>query len=641
MSSKSALVRALKWLGLGLLALFLLLVIAVLLFDWNTARPYLAAWVSGQTGREFSAQDLDVDLSLQPTITLRGLEVENAEWGLSQPMLTADSVEAQIDLRGLLRGEVVLPSVRLDGADLLLQRNAEGKSNWDFIPGPLAAPAVEPIVPEERPEIPRLGRFNITDLQVDYRSPAFEADLDLDRMQGRMRSGAEGVRAAGSGTLEGQPLEFSVQGGDLQTLRSPDDPYPVSLSASLGQMDLDAQGTIQDPLGVRGLDLNVTMSGADLANLHPIIPLPLPSTPVYRLQTGIQRDGPVWTLRKLSGAVGQTDLAGNLSIDLGGERVELRGALSSEQVRMSDLQGLLGAPPRAPDLRPDRLFPHRPIRAQYLGAADMHIRYQADTVTGMKIPLTSITADLNLEDGLLRMKIEKARIAGGSASGNIRLASESEPPEAAVDLRFSGIQVSRLVPATPFVDATSGTVSGHAELSGAGASVAGLLGDSNGTVEFAMSGGTLDNTIVEAIGLDVAELLFVLGEEGDPSPIRCAAGIIGVKDGTARPNPLIVDSRDSLLEVTGQVNLETESLDLEIEAHAKDPSLFTAQGAVTVGGTLLSPEIGLAPESAVGQAIGAAALAAIAGPLAAVVPFIDPGTAEDAACGALLKRARE
>lgn len=642
MHSESTPARVLRWLGLGVLALSLLFAAALLLFDWNMVRPYLSAWVSGQTGREFTVQDLEVDLSLRPTVTLNQVTLENAEWGLARPMLTARLIQVRVDLRRLLHGEVILPHVRLEGANLLLQRAGDGQSNWDFVPGPLTTgPSVEPVLPKERPELPRVDRFRVGGLEVDYRSPAYEADLNLNRVQGRLGGGPGAIWAAGSGTLRDKPLEFSLRGGDLQTLRSPDARFPVAVDASLGDARLDAQGTILDPLGVGGLDLNVTMSGADLANLHAVIPLPLPSTPVYRLKTQIQRDRLVWNLRNLSGAIGRTDLSGDLSIDLKGERLGLRGELSSRQVVISDLQGIVGAPPRRPDLRPDRLFPHRPIHGQYLEAADVRIRYQADEISGLDIPLTSVTGDILLQNGLLTMRIEQAGVAGGSASGTLRLAAEPRPPGATVDMRFSGIRISQLLPTNAFIDASSGRISGHAELTGAGASVAGLLGESNGSVYLAMSGGSLDNAFIEAIGLDVAELLLVLSEEGSASPIRCAAGIVRIKDGIARPDPFVIDSRDSLVEVTGQVNLETEALDLKVEAHAKDPSLFTAQGAIDLTGTILSPRVGIDPGTAIGQALGAAALAALVNPLAAVAAFIDPGTAEDAACGALLQKVRK
>lgn len=641
MNFRSASARLFKWVGLGALALILILMLALLLLDWNTARPYLATWVSGHTGRDFSVGNIDVDLSLKPRFSLRDVKLDNAEWGRDEAMLTADSLDVRVDLPALLHGEVVLPSVRVDGARLLLERTPDGRNNWDFIPGPLAAPAVEPVLPEERPEIPRIGRLIASDIRVDYRSPAFEADLNLDRLQGRMRGGTEDVRLGGSGTLEGKPLDFTLRGGNLSTLRGPDEPYPISVNTSLGRMNFDARGSIRDPLGVRGLDLAITMDGADLSNLHPVIPLPLPPTPTYRFRTGLKRDGLVWILQDLAGAVGRTDIAGDLRVDLGGKRPTLRGSLSSDGVHLPDLRGILGIEPRRPDPRPDRLFPHQGFNMGPLQAADMQLDYRAGNVSGTALSVSNLAVDLSLQGGLLQMQLEHANFAEGTVSGNIRLQSGAEPPKAALDFRFSGARLSELVPQTPLLDASSGKISGHGEISGSGNSVAQMVGGADGLVEFAMSGGTLDNTIVEAIGLDVAELLLVLGEDGTPSPIRCVAGIVRVDDGIARPAPMIVDTRDSLIEVTGTVNLQSEALNLAIEAHAKDPTLFSAQGSVSLGGTIISPQVGVSAGPAVGQAIGAAALAALINPLAAIVPFIDPGTAEDAACGPLLRKAGE
>ena len=62
---------------------------------------------------------------------------------------------------------------------------------------------------------------------------------------------------------------------------------------------------------------------------------------------------------------------------------------------------------------------------------------------------------------------------------------------------------------------------------------------------------------------------------------------------------------------------------------------------VTVRGPMLAPEVGVEAAGAIAQGGLAAALSVVAAPLAALLPFIDPGLAEDAACGALIADARK
>jgi len=62
---------------------------------------------------------------------------------------------------------------------------------------------------------------------------------------------------------------------------------------------------------------------------------------------------------------------------------------------------------------------------------------------------------------------------------------------------------------------------------------------------------------------------------------------------------------------------------------------------ITVGGRLRRPQFGVEPESAIAQAGLGVALGALLSPLAAILPFVDPGLADDANCAALFAEARQ
>src|ERR1700761_6858736 len=49
-------------------------------------------------------------------------------------MVRLDHVEAQIGLLPLLWGEVRVDRVLVDGADILLEQDGQGRGNWEFSP---------------------------------------------------------------------------------------------------------------------------------------------------------------------------------------------------------------------------------------------------------------------------------------------------------------------------------------------------------------------------------------------------------------------------------------------------------------------------------------------------------------------------
>src|SRR5690242_5753992 len=126
--------RAGRWLAGG--AVFFVLVVVALatglaLFDWNKARGWISAKVGEHTGRELVIGELDVHpFSLHPRIEAGGVSFSNAGWAGKTPMVAADRVNFSVSLPALLAGRVVMPDVTLDGAQVLLQRDAGGRRNW-------------------------------------------------------------------------------------------------------------------------------------------------------------------------------------------------------------------------------------------------------------------------------------------------------------------------------------------------------------------------------------------------------------------------------------------------------------------------------------------------------------------------------
>jgi uncharacterized protein involved in outer membrane biogenesis len=91
----------------------------------------------------------------------------------------------------------------------------------------------------------------------------------------------------------------------------------------------------------------------------------------------------------------------------------------------------------------------------------------------------------------------------------------------------------------------------------------------------------------------------------------------------------------------GNIDLGTETLDLTLHGHPKKFRLFHLDAPVTVTGHLKSPKFGIKPGKAPLQAVGALALGAALGPVAAVLPFIDAGLTHDANCVGLVSQAQQ
>ncbi|HEX6103042.1 MAG TPA: AsmA family protein [Alphaproteobacteria bacterium] len=650
----------LKWAAVAAGAILVLLLIAVgalLVFvSSDKFKSILAERAGSATGRDIEiAGDVDIDWGRTTRVTLNQLRVGNADWGSEPLMAAAERAEFTVRLPALLRGDVVLPEVVLIRPAVLLERNQEGKTNWDFSQNPDAAAAAEAISPDDRSEFPIIGRLVVRDGRVTYRDPAHGIDLASRVDTATGANGDEEVRLNGEGTFEGKPFRLDLTAGSLLQLRESSQPYPIRFETVIGDTKGLLQGTMVDPVEMQGLDIRMDISGPDLAQLFPIVGIPLPSTPPYRLAGHLEREGDRWRFTEMKGGVGDSDLSGDLALDTGGERPKLTADLVSTKLDFDDLAGLVGATPstkpgeaaseeqkqKAEEQKESgRVLPDRKVDLSRLRAMDMTVSLVGKDVIAPSLPMQDFKAKFQLENGRLVVEPLSFGIASGRIEGRLVLNGREEIPSAATDLRIRSIKLAEFFRGSEFAEEMGGTFGGRIELDGTGRSTAELLGNSNGGAVIVMSGGKLSNLLLEIVGIDIAEALgFVIGDD-KPVAVRCAVADFKVKDGLLKAQTFVIDTTDTNVTGEGDINLKNEKMDLKLEAHPKDPSLLSARTPVLIGGRLADPEFGVDPSKAIARGAAAALLGALLTPLAALLPMIELGLGEDSPCHKLIAEAQ-
>ena len=114
----------------------LILFVLWLLFDWNWFRPALIDYVSEKSHRTISVSDLDVDFSwsLQPTIKLRDLHIENASWAKNQgakPLIAVKEITFTFaTFRMLFAEKRVISLISMSDGEVNLEKLENGLRNW-------------------------------------------------------------------------------------------------------------------------------------------------------------------------------------------------------------------------------------------------------------------------------------------------------------------------------------------------------------------------------------------------------------------------------------------------------------------------------------------------------------------------------
>jgi uncharacterized protein involved in outer membrane biogenesis len=126
-------------------------------------------------------------------------------------------------------------------------------------------------------------------------------------------------------------------------------------------------------------------------------------------------------------------------------------------------------------------------------------------------------------------------------------------------------------------------------------------------------------------------------------PVGCALADLTVERGVFKPRAVVLDTRDSVVSIDGQVSLASEALDLRLVVMPRDFSPLALRTPLRVQGSFAVPAVSVDKGRLAGK-LAASVLLGLVNPLAALIPLVDPGddaaaTRGAAACRDLAERA--
>lgn len=602
-------------------------IVLVAVWDWNWFKGPIERAVERRTGRTFDiGGDLDVDLGRAITVTADRLQFGNAPWARDPLMASAERVELGIAPWPLLRGDVRVQALRLRRPVLNLEVGPQRIGNWRF--------------GDDGGDGPQFRRVHIDAGRLRFLDAARDTDIRINVASAPARSAsASPIALEGGGRWEGNAFGIAGNAQSPLALRDRDAPYRIDLRARAGDTHARAHGILLDPLRPRDFDLQLRLRGATLADLYPLLGLSLPPTPPYRLEGRLRRNGAVWRYDDFRGAVGDSDLAGDVRIDTGRVRPMLHADLVSSRLDFDDLAGFVGATPRAGPTaassqgRTDgRVLPDRPYRLEKLRAMDADVRLRASRVNAPGLPIDDMDARLKLNDGVVLLDPLNFGMAGGGIRAVIRMDARASTLRTQARIAARGLNLDQLLPDVERARDAVGRVGGEVALRGEGNSIARMLATANGDVAIGMGRGQVSNLVLELAGLDVAEALKFLLTEDRRVAVRCAFGDFAVADGVMTTRAFAFDTTDTIILGEGRIDLGEETLDLRLRPRPKDRSLLSFRSPLLVDGRFADPDVRPDMRRVGLRAALAIALGSIAPP-AALLATLELGPGRNADCG--------
>jgi uncharacterized protein involved in outer membrane biogenesis len=141
--------------------------------DANILRQPIANYIGQKLERPFSINgDFRIGLSNHPHVEVEGIVLGNAPWSTQSKMVQIERARISIAILPLLRGHIVLPEVELIGPDVVLERDIDGETNWNFgsDPGAQSKPPTHP---------PEIRSLRIDRGKLVFRDPQSKTEIEL------------------------------------------------------------------------------------------------------------------------------------------------------------------------------------------------------------------------------------------------------------------------------------------------------------------------------------------------------------------------------------------------------------------------------------------------------------------------------
>jgi hypothetical protein len=204
--------------------------------DLSDYRDYITETLEEHTGRKVTiGEDLQIRLLPQPRLVVTDIRLANTPWGTAPDMLTVRRLDAELKLRPLFNGDIVIKRIGLHDAVLWLERNRSGESNWRFDK-------------QERgeTELPDIEELAINGLTLGWRNHSRKEPqrLELSLAVLRKQRTRETLQLELKGKYNGKPLRLGAGMHPPQLSKDQTRIKVEGMNATIGSNDINGDFTL-------------------------------------------------------------------------------------------------------------------------------------------------------------------------------------------------------------------------------------------------------------------------------------------------------------------------------------------------------------------------------------------------------------
>jgi AsmA protein len=632
--------RALKFVGIALGGVVALLALALLAVWWfvdpNDYKDRIAAAVKESTGRSLSLPG-ELKLSVFPWIKVQTGEASlgNPAGFGDEPFLTLKKASLSVKLLPLLKKQLQVGRIEIDGLDLKLKQDAAGKGNWEEW-------SASPETPAPADKASSAGSMDLAGIAITNSRIAFEDMVasDVKVEIGRVAPGAaipadihlQLVTAPGAKplplgakfrlTFDLERQRYQLADLALNGAVQPEGAPKVldwKLAMPAADLDLVAQTLKDAPFTaqVGAAELSGSIAGSKLIDapslsgrfaLKELAPRTVMqqfgiASPVTRDAKALARfaaqgnyawQGSVARLTDLKLQLDESALTGRFAYDTTTSGMDF--ALGLDRIDLDRYQ----PPPTDADATTEPIE----LPVDLLKALRAKGSFTVGDIRVGGAHLTQLSAGIDVKDAVARFAPLKAQLYGGQYNGDIGLDMRPSLPRLTMDEHMSGIDIAKFMKEYADSERLSGKGNLDMKLTASGRNGDALLKTMTGTLSTNLADGAVEGmdiwyAIAQAQSLiQKRQLASVTNTKRTAfDTFKASADVV---NGVATTKDLAIASQ--LLRITGNgsTNLVTQALDYSITAAVlKTPpgadegtaQLARATIPVKITGTLAEPKI--------------------------------------------------
>lgn len=573
----------------GLITLLVVLAVSLtLLFDPNQYKGKLIEMVKNNTGRELKI-DGKIGWSFFPWI---GIETGRVEFGNApgfgpEPFARIDGAGAKVELLPLLRKEVIVDTVFLDGLKLNLAKNGAGKTNWDDLTTPSKVEAVAEKTPAGG--APGIGGFGVN--KIDVR----KADITWNDQTSGARYAVRNLELQTGKIVVGQPvdarLNFDLESGQPPLRTRVDLKTRTSLDLKAQTLDVTSLS-----LALAGLSLQASIKGNKIFE-----------TPTFSGNIETASFSPRALMGKLGIKIETTDKNALEKLSLKARFAATNNSVELKDISMALDESRLGGsfslrdfakpsyrfdltldqidvdrylPPAAPDAAgakaPDGVAPAKPVEIPLsaLRALAIQGKLRVGKLKAMNIHSTDVLVQVTADNGLITLGPNEAKLYSGKYNGQTSLDVRGKTPALAINESVSGVQLAPMLKDAMQFDKFSGMANLNAKVTAQGLDAVQVKETLNGAASFSIQNGALkgvdlkkmEDTIAAAIkNKSIQNLKELPPKPSDETKFTQLGGSARIKNGVVTTDDTKLQS-PNLLKVTaqGSADLPREILDFKV-----------------------------------------------------------------------------